>query len=83
MTLKLMYITNNPEVAEIAQNYGVDRIWIDMEYKGKDERQKGLDTVKNHHTVQDIRNVRPVINSHIERLCRSFLLGIIQERYSI
>lgn len=32
-----------------------------MEYKGKDERQKGLDTVKNHHTVQDIRNVRPVI----------------------
>lgn len=40
MTLKLMYITNNPEVAEIAQNYGVDRIWIDMEYKGKDERQR-------------------------------------------
>lgn len=59
MALKLMYITNNPEVAEIAQNYGVDRIWIDMEYKGKDERQKGLDTVKNHHTVQDIKNVRP------------------------
>ena len=53
MALKLMYITNNPEVAEIAQNYGVDRIWIDMEYKGKDERQKGLDTVKNASYVEN------------------------------
>ena len=37
--LTLMYITNNPDVALIAQKYGVDRIWIDLEYKGKEERQ--------------------------------------------
>lgn len=61
MSLKLMYITNSPEVASIAQKYDVDRIWVDMEYRGKDLRQKGLDSVKNHHTVQDVKNLRPVL----------------------
>ena len=35
MALKLMYITNKPEIAQIAQDAGVDRILIDMEYIGK------------------------------------------------
>lgn len=60
--LKLMYITNNPDIAVIAQNAGVDRIFVDMEYIGKSERQQSMDTVKNHHTVEDIRNVRKVID---------------------
>ena len=59
--LKLMYITNRPEVAKIATDAGVDRIFVDMEYIGKDERQKGLDTVKSHHTVADVRALRPVV----------------------
>ena len=62
MALTLMYITNSVEVAKIAQEAGVDRIWIDMEWMGKDERQKGLDTVKSHHTIEDIKKLRPVIN---------------------
>lgn len=62
MALKLMYITNNPEVALIAENAGVDRIFIDMEYIGKDDRQKGLDTVKSHHTLNDITRIRRVIS---------------------
>ena len=33
MSLVLMYITNNPQVALIAEKYGVDRIWIDLEDK--------------------------------------------------
>lgn len=61
MALTLMYITNNPVTAQIAQEAGVDRIWIDMEYLGKDERQGGLDTVKNHHTIDDIKKLRPII----------------------
>ena len=32
MSLTLMYITNNPAIAEVAQKAGVDRIWIDMGY---------------------------------------------------
>ena len=31
MALTLMYITNNPVTAQIAQEAGVDRIWIDMD----------------------------------------------------
>lgn len=62
MALKLMYITNSPQVASIAQDCGVDRIFVDMEYIGKEERQGGLDTVKSHHTVEDVKNIRKVLN---------------------
>lgn len=61
MSLTLMYITNNPITARIAQEAGVDRIWIDMEYIGKDARQGGMDTVKNHHTIDDIKLLRPIV----------------------
>ena len=59
--LKLMYITNNPAVAQIAEQAGVDWIFVDMEFIGKDARQHGLDTVQNHHTIQDIRNIRAAV----------------------
>lgn len=61
MPLKLMYITNKPEVAEIAEATGVDRIFIDMEYIGKEDRQAGLDCVKSHHTIEDVEKIRKVI----------------------
>jgi len=61
--LTLMYITNNPEVAQIAQKAGVDRIWVDMEYIGKEDRQGGMDTVKNHHTISDVEKLRPVVTT--------------------
>lgn len=62
MPLKLMYITNRPDVAKIAEENGVDRIFVDMEYIGKAERQGKMDTVQNHHTIEDVRNVRAVLN---------------------
>ncbi|MBR4657519.1 MAG: aldolase [Oscillospiraceae bacterium] len=61
--LKLMYITNQPEIAQIAETAGVDRIFVDMEFIGKDERQKGLDTVKSHHTVQDVAAIKAAVES--------------------
>ena len=63
MSLKLMYITNRPEVAEIADRTGVDRIFIDMEYIGKEKRQAGLDSVKSRHTIADIVSVRKVLKN--------------------
>ena len=60
--LNLMYITNKPAVAQIAESVGVDWIFIDMEFIGKDSRQGGLDTVQNHHTVEDVKNIRKAIN---------------------
>ena len=53
-----MYITNSIEVAQIAEAAGVDRIFVDMEYIGKADRQGGMDTVQSRHTLQDIQNVR-------------------------
>jgi len=62
MPLKLMYITNDPMVAEIAENAGVDRVFVDMEYIGKAQRQGGMDTVQSHHTVEDIKRLRQVVS---------------------
>ena len=62
VSLKLMYITNKPEIALIAEKYGVDRIWIDLEREGKAERQKGRDSVKSDHTIEDIRKIAPLLS---------------------
>ena len=62
MYMKLMYITNKPAVARIAENAGVDWIFLDMEVIGKAFRQSGLDTVQNHHTVDDIKRIRKTIS---------------------
>ena len=61
--LKLMYITNKPAVAQIAEQAGVDWIFLDMEFIGKDARQGGLDTVQNHHTVSDVKNIKAVVKT--------------------
>lgn len=63
MSLKLMYITNKPAVAEIAEQAGVDWIFLDMEFIGKDARQGGLDTVQNHHTVKDVANIKAAVKT--------------------
>ena len=60
--LNLMYITNDPAVARIAETYGVDRIWVDMEFIGKTARQGGMDTVQLHHTIDDIRAIRAAVS---------------------
>ena len=60
--LNLMYITKRPEIARIAENAGVDWIFVDMEFIGKDSRQGGLDTVQNHHTVEDVANIKAVVS---------------------
>lgn len=63
MSLKLMYITNKPAVAKIAEKAGVDWIFLDMEYIGKDARQGGLDTVQNHHTVKDVAVIKATVKN--------------------
>lgn len=59
--LNLMYITKRPEIAQIAEDAGVDWIFVDMEFIGKDVRQGGLDTVQNHHTVEDVKNIKSAV----------------------
>lgn len=59
--LNLFYITNKPEVALIAEKYGVNRIWVDLETRGKELRQKNLDTVKSMHSISDISIIKPLL----------------------
>lgn len=61
-----MYITNKIEVAKIAEKYGVDRIWIDLECNGKAERQRGMNSVISGHTLQDVHAMRYALeNAHL------------------
>lgn len=62
MALNLMYITNRPEIAQIAEAAGVNRIFVDMEYIGKMERQGGMDTVQSRHTLEDVKSISEAIN---------------------
>ena len=59
----LMFITNDPELALHASKAGVSRVFVDLEYKGKDLRQGHLDTVKSKHTVQDVVNIKEVLKN--------------------
>lgn len=65
-----MYITNRPEIASIAESAGVDRIFIDLETIGKQERQGGMDTVQSHHSLEDIAVIRKTLTK-AELLVRS------------
>lgn len=81
MALTLMYITNNPETALIAEAAGVDRIFLDMEYIGKDLRQHGMDTVQLHHTLEDLSAIRAAI-THSEALVRCNPIHEATDQYS-
>lgn len=63
MALKLMYITNRPDIAQIAETAGVDRIFVDLEYIGKSERQGGMDTVQSHHSLDDVKKVSEALTT--------------------
>jgi 2-keto-3-deoxy-L-rhamnonate aldolase RhmA len=60
--LRLIYITNNTKIAKIAQKVGVDWIFIDLEIIGKKDRQKGRNTVISAHSIEDVKNLRKVVN---------------------
>jgi len=70
MASKLMYITNEPQIAHIAESCGVDRLFVDLEVRGKAERQEHIDSVKSHHTLDDINTIKNTLTNS-ELLVRS------------
>lgn len=60
--LNLMILASDPVSAKEAQDAGVDRIFYDLEWIGKNERQHGRNTVKSNNSIDDIPNVRSVLN---------------------
>ena len=60
--LKLMILAADPQSAIEAQNAGVDRVFYDLEWIGKNERQHGRNTVMSDNNIDDIPAVRKVLN---------------------
>ena len=69
MPLKLMYIANQPDIALLAEQNGVDWVFVDLELNGKEERQGHLDTVISRHAIRDVSRLRAVLK-HAELLVR-------------
>ena len=63
MTLKLMILADSPEAAAAAQEAGVDRIFYDLEYVGKAERQYGRNTVLSNNNIEDLPQIRKVVTT--------------------
>lgn len=63
MSIRLLYITKEPRIGVIAQRAGVDWIFVDLEYRGKRDRQLNRDTVISAHTVDDVCAMRNVITT--------------------
>lgn len=60
--LNLMILCDDAESALHAQEAGVDRVFYDMEFIGKAERQHGRNTVKSDNKLDGIPAVRKVLN---------------------
>ena len=63
MSLNLMILADSPAEAVCAQEAGIDRIFYDLEYIGKAERQRGLNSVKSHNDINNIPQIREVVTS--------------------
>lgn len=61
--MKFMMITAQPEIARYVTQHGVNRIFVDLERIGKQERQKNRDTWISPHTFEDIAAVRSSIGA--------------------
>lgn len=59
---KLMILASDPIAAVDAQSAGVDRVFYDLEYIGKEARQRGRNTVKSLNNIDDIPAVRKVLD---------------------
>lgn len=56
-----MILASDPQQAKIAEDAGVDRIFYDLEYINKAERQRGRNTVISHNDIDGIPRVKNVL----------------------
>lgn len=62
MSIKLMYITNDKDIARLAESVGIERVFVDLEYLGKAERQKNFKSFISNHKIEDVSIVRKAIS---------------------
>lgn len=56
--MQFLMVVSDPDIARFVAANGVARLFVDLEYMGKDVRQKGLDTWKSGSTAEDVTSVR-------------------------
>ena len=61
--MRWMFITAEPAVAAFVEACGIDRVFVDLEVRGKRERQGHLDT----HVVEHGPDVVPVVAAALQR----------------
>ena len=59
--MKLMLVTSDIDNIREAQQAGVDRIFFDLEYINKAERQRGRDTLILHNDIEELPKIRGAI----------------------
>ena len=59
--MEFLLIVSDPGIARFAYDSGVARLFVDLEYIGKDQRQKGLDTWKSKQSPADVTRIREAV----------------------
>jgi 2-keto-3-deoxy-L-rhamnonate aldolase RhmA len=60
--VQLILITKDTAQAQAMVKAGVDRIMVDLEINGKEDRQRNLNTVISRHCFQDISAIRQTLD---------------------
>lgn len=60
----LTVITKSVEIAGFAEDCGINRIGVDLERLGKEQRQQGLGTRLSDHTLADLRQIAAVVSKN-------------------
>lgn len=76
----ISFWTNDPKRAAWAAAGGVDRIGLDLETLGKEDRQRGLPTWISPHTIADLDVIRPHLGgAELFVRCNSLHAGLADE----
>lgn len=59
--MQFMLITAIPEIASFIEDCGVERIFVDMEVRGKAVRQHGMDTPIHQHSFSDVSKLKKIL----------------------
>jgi 2-keto-3-deoxy-L-rhamnonate aldolase RhmA len=63
MKMNYIFITNRAEMASICEVAGVDWVMVDLEVIGKEQRQKGRNTVISRHCIGDISIIKSTLKN--------------------
>ncbi|MDA7676449.1 HpcH/HpaI aldolase/citrate lyase family protein [bacterium] len=59
--MELILYSNMASISIIAEKSGIDRIMVDIEILGKENRQKHLDTLVSRHKIEDVLVIRSAL----------------------